>query len=135
MTKQEFLLEATLRLIDSRQPNENASDITTLAKELTEETFKEKDSFKTKEGQFWSEETDEKPVVEIISYIEKKGYSYNSGGYAFKLTNVFKDNNIKTVGDLLRMGKQAFMKLNKVGKGSYTRVDDALEDLYNIKGW
>ena len=33
------------------------------------------------------------------------------------------------------MGKQAFMKLNKVGKGSYTRVDDALEDLYNIKGW
>lgn len=119
----------------TRQPEETINDISSMAVALTDNIFKVKEVLKNKEGHFWSDETDAEPVETIISWIERKGYGYNSGGYAYKLTKIFKDNNIKTVGDLLRMGKQAFMKLNKVGKGSYTRVDDALEDLYNIKGW
>ena len=26
-------------------------------------------------------------------------------------------------------------EIKKIGSGSYSRVDDALEKLYNIKGW
>lgn len=135
MNKQDFLLEATLRLVATRQPEETVSNIVSMAMELTNEVFKEKETLKNKEGQYWTDEADAAPVEVIISWIERKGYGYNSGGYAFKLTKIFKENNIKTVGDLLRLGKFEFKKLKQVGKGSYTRIDDALEELYNIKGW
>lgn len=135
MNKQDFLLEVTLRLVATRQPEETINDISSMAVALTDDIFKVKEVLKNKEGQFWSDETDAEPVETIISWIERKGYGYNSGGYAYKLTKIFKDNNIKTVGDLLRLGKFEFKKLKQVGKGSYTRIDDALEEMYNIKGW
>lgn len=133
MTKQDFLIEVTLRLASTRLPNEKASDIATMAEELTEKIFKNKGIIERKEGQFWSEDIDMAPIESIIGHIERQGHDI--GGYAYKLTNIFKDNGIKTVGDLLRLGKFSFKKLNKVGQGSYSRVDDALRELYDIKGW
>ena len=132
MTKQDFLLEATLRLAATRTPYETAEDIISLAKEITEKIYDvELKSSKT-EGQFWSEEVDGNPISTIVTYIEKENWR---GGYGVKLTKTFEENNIKTVGDLLRLGRTNFRQIKKIGSGSYSRVDDALEKLYNIKGW
>ena len=73
-------------------------------------------------------------VREIIKYLVKNG-RYGNQRYATSLVNVFNDNGINTIGDLLRINKQGFMRLKGVGKGSVTRVDDALEELYGIKYW
>ena len=73
-------------------------------------------------------------VREIIKYLVKNG-RYGNQRYATSLVNVFNDNGINTIGDLLRINKQGFMRLKGVGKGSVTRVDDALEELFLIKYW
>jgi hypothetical protein len=39
------------------------------------------------------------------------------------------------VGDLLKIGRSGFLKYRNVGKGSISRIDDALEKLYGIKNW
>lgn len=71
---------------------------------------------------------------EIIKYLVKKG-KYSDQRYTSSLVNVFNINAIITIGDILRIGRQAFMKIKGVGKGSITRIDDALEELYGIKQW
>jgi DNA-directed RNA polymerase alpha subunit len=48
---------------------------------------------------------------------------------------VFNNNGINTIGDILRIGRREFMQIKGVGKGSITRIDDALEDLYGIVNW
>lgn len=74
---------------------------------------------------------DKTSVREIIKYLVKN----DRYRYAISLVNVFNDNGINTIGDILRMGRQAFMQIKGVGKGSVTRVDDALEELYGIRDW
>ena len=69
MTKQDFLIEITLRLASTRLPNEKASDIATMAEELTEKIFKNKGIIERKEGQFWSEDIDMAPIESIIGHI------------------------------------------------------------------
>lgn len=73
-------------------------------------------------------------VREIIKYLVKND-RYNDKRYAISLVNVFNDNGINTIGDILRMGRRAFMQIKGVGKGSVTRIDDALEELYGIRDW
>ncbi len=75
---------------------------------------------------------DKTSVREIIKYLVKND-RYNDKRYAISLVNVFNDNGINTIGDILRMGRQAFMQIKGVGKGSVTRIDDALEELYGIE--
>ena len=77
---------------------------------------------------------DKTSVLEIINHLVKNGKYYDKR-YASSLTHVFDDNGINTVGDILRIGRQAFMQIKGVGKGSITRVDDSLEELYGIKDW
>ena len=48
---------------------------------------------------------------------------------------LFKKNNITTVGDLLRIGRQDFRKIRDVGGGAISRIDDALEELFNLQNW
>ena len=76
---------------------------------------------------------DNTSAQEIIKYLN--GSRYSNKRYATSLTNVFSDNKINTVGDILRMGKRAFMQIQGIGKGSVTRIDDAFEELYGIKNW
>lgn len=71
---------------------------------------------------------------EIIKHLVKKG-KYGDQRYAVFLVNVFNENGVNTIGDILRMGRQAFMQIKGVGKGSATRIEDALEELYGIKDW
>ena len=81
---------------------------------------------------WWTDNVDVTPVNVIIGHIEKKRGSL---GYGVRLAKVFDAYNIKTVGDLLRNGRHRFITYNSVGKGSVTRIDDALEELYNIISW
>jgi hypothetical protein len=81
---------------------------------------------------WWPDNVDIAPVNVIICHIGSKRYD---PGYGVRLGKIFESNNIKTVGDLLRIGRRDFRKYRSVGGGSITRIDDALEDLYDIKGW
>jgi DNA-directed RNA polymerase alpha subunit len=78
-------------------------------------------------------EYDNKPIGEVISCISKSGQMGIT--YATKLADIFHNNEINTVGDLLRIGGRYFSKYRNVGKGSISRIDDALEELYGIKDW
>ena len=78
-------------------------------------------------------EYDNKPISEVISCISKSGQMGIT--YATKLADIFHNNEINTVGDLLRIGSRYFSKYRNVGKGSISRIDDALEQLYGIKDW
>jgi hypothetical protein len=80
---------------------------------------------------WWSDEADRAPVSSIIVY----GITNDHCGYAVRLDKIFDKYNIKTVGDLLRIGRKAFKKYRNVGGGSIHKIDRALEEMYNIKGW
>ena len=76
-------------------------------------------------------EYDEEPIRNVVTQIRKSEYWPK---YANRLENIFIANNIKTVGDLLRLGRTGFMNTQLVGRGSLHSVDEALENL-GIKGW
>ena len=80
----------------------------------------------------WLDYVDSAPISAIICHIGNMRYD---PGYEERLKKIFESNDIKTVGDLLRIGRRDFKKYLSVGTGSITRIDDALEDLYDIKGW
>jgi DNA-directed RNA polymerase alpha subunit len=77
---------------------------------------------------------DNTSVREIIKHLVKNG-KYSDQRYASSLVNVFNDNGINTIGDILRIDRREFMRIKGVGKGSVTRIDDALDELYGIKNW
>ena len=81
---------------------------------------------------WWPDNVDSAPVAVILSHV---GYESYDPGYEVRLGKIFKSNNIKTVGDLLRIGRRDFRKYRSVGGGSISRIDNALETLYDIKGW
>jgi hypothetical protein len=81
---------------------------------------------------WWPDNVDSAPVVVILSHVGYDGYD---PGYGARLGKIFESNNIKTVGDLLRIGRRNFRKYRSVGGGSISRIDNALEMLYDIKGW
>ena len=76
-------------------------------------------------------EYDEEPIRNVVAQIRKSEYWPK---YANRLESIFIANNIKTVGDLLRLGRTRFMNTQLVGRGSLRSVDEALENL-GIKGW
>ena len=81
---------------------------------------------------WWPDNVDIAPVAVILSHVGYDGYD---PGYGVRLGKIFESNNIKTVGDLLRIGRRDFRKYRSVGGGSISRIDNALETLYDIKGW
>ena len=81
---------------------------------------------------WWPDNVDSAPIRTITCRISSMKYD---PGYEVRLDKIFESNDIKTVGDLLRIGRRDFKKYRSVGTGSITRIDDALEDLYDIKGW
>ena len=81
---------------------------------------------------WWPDNVDSAPVAVILSNVGYNGYD---PGYGVRLGKIFESNDIKTVGDLLRIGRRDFRKYRSVGGGSISRIDNALEMLYDIKGW
>ena len=87
---------------------------------------------KTDPDRWWPDNVDSAPVVVILSHVGYDGYD---PGYGARLGKIFESNNIKTVGDLLRIGRRDFSKYRSVGGGSISQIDNALKKLYDIKGW
>ena len=83
-------------------------------------------------GRWWPDNVDIAPVAVILSHVGYNGYD---PGYEVRLGKIFESYDIKTVGDLLRIGRRDFREFRSVGGGSISRIDDALEGLYDIKGW
>ena len=81
---------------------------------------------------WWPDNVDIAPISTITRRISSMRYD---PGYEVRLGKLFEIYNINTVGDLLRIGRRDFKKYRSIGTGSITRIDDALEDLYDIKGW
>ena len=72
---------------------------------------------------------DIKEVLNIVCI--KQGFH---NGIATSLETILRKNNIKTVGDLMRIGRRDFSKYRLVGKKSIWAIDEALDEL-GIKGW
>ena len=81
---------------------------------------------------WWPDNVEVAPIEVIAGHIERSGYD---PGYSVRLGKLFAANDIKKVGDLLRIGRRQFKKYRSVGGGSLRRIDNALEELYDIKGW
>ena len=81
---------------------------------------------------WWPDNVDSAPISVMICRIGRMG---SDQGYSTKLRTIFERSNIKTVGDLLRIGSRDFKKYRTVGRGSIRRIDDALKTLYDIKDW
>ena len=80
----------------------------------------------------WDKSVDKAPISTVIGQIGKNRWD---PGYRMRLTRIFKDCNITTVGELLRIGSHDFRKVRNIGNGAISRIDEALEELYNIKSW
>ena len=71
-------------------------------------------------------------IKEVLNIVRKnQGFS---SGIATSLETIFNNNNINTVGDLIRIGRRDFSKYRLVGKKSIWALDDALAEL-GVKGW
>lgn len=81
---------------------------------------------------WWPDNVEVAPIEVITGHIERSGYN---PGYSVRLGKLFAANDIKKVGDLLRITRRQFKKYRSVGGGSLSRIDNALEELYDIKGW
>lgn len=66
-------------------------------------------------------------IKEILNIVRKnQGFS---SGIATSLETIFNNNNINTVGDLMRIGRRDFSKYRLIGKKSILVIGDALEEL------
>jgi len=126
MTKDDFIIEAALRLIVAK-PQEDMSKIADMAKDLAERITK-RIGDNTQEGAM-QEDMDTVSIISVFNYLDS--HRYNST----RLTRIFYENNIKTVGDLLRVGSYVLKKYRGVGLGTFNRICDALYELYGIKEW
>ena len=75
---------------------------------------------------------DDIDIKDVLNIVRKNQRS--SSGIATTLETIFKNNNINTVDDLVRIGRRDFSKYRVVGKKSVWALDDALAEL-GVKGW
>ena len=82
-------------------------------------------------------EIDRLDVQEREEY--KKKYpglgAYQKRGNAVRFMNVAKEHDIETVGQLLEVGRARFEQFRNMGRLCADRISEALETLYDIKGW
>lgn len=123
MTNREIKLELAKAALGSE--SHNIETVKHFYKWVMEEDIKETNTLESG--------YDDKPIGEVISQIYKEDYYYHK--FAVRLEKVFASNDIKTVGDLLRYGRTNFSRLQNVGRGCLTHIDDALEELYGLKSW
>lgn len=122
MTREEFLIEVTLRLVSTRVDC-SSSEIIDMAEKLTNSVFGSDNSG-------YNKDVNNQPIQTIIQNVDKN--TYPSSGYVKRITKVFKENNINTVGDLLKIGRYNFMNFKFIGKGMVSQISIALNELYDI---
>lgn len=152
MTKEEFIQKAALIILEKHNEEFLGIDVVVgYSKGLADAVYGEEKK---------SEEDDEKPsstsyddelISNVINEIDRideedvkkrrkeayekgyRGYRPQKKGYAFRLKSSFEYLEIKTVGDLLRFGRQALYRSRNIGKNCVDIVADALYNLYEIR--
>ena len=71
------------------------------------------------------------PIGDIASYLMQKGNKNIVG----KLETSFRVNNIKTVGELLDLGRMSFVCKRNVGRKMIYGIDEYLENRFCITCW
>lgn len=145
MTKQEFIQEAVLRLLSLEvKPIEEVGDYVNYATRLADAVFQEEAIVKEEVMLQFSD-----PIQKLLDEIDridleeakKKEEEYREigwvmkvkkGGYSARLSNIFNEHNIKTIGDLLNMGRVELSRTRNIGSICVFRVCDALRNLYGI---
>lgn len=145
MTKQEFIQEAVLRLLSIEvKPIEEVGDYVNYATRLADAVFQEEEIVKEEAMLQFSD-----PIQKLLDEIDridleeakKKEEEYREIGWVMKvnkkgrsarLSNIFNEHNIKTIGDLLNMGRVELSRKRNVGSICVFRVCDALRNLYGI---
>ena len=123
MTKEEFLLEATLRLLSTR-PQATMEEILGDASYLTKITFIAANACNIGEP-WWGNKLDKTPIQGITN-VSRCGAA---------LERIFEENEIKTIGDLLRIGSVNFKSLKGVGIKAFNSVWNIMEEDFGIKAW
>lgn len=146
MTKQEFIQEAVLRLLSIEvKPIEEVGDYVNYATRLADAVFQEEKIVKEEVMIEFSD-----PIQKLLDEIDRMdlekakqteeeyratGWLFRKvkkGGYSVRLSNIFNERNIKTIGDLLNMGRVELSKTKNVGSICVFRVCDALRNLYGV---
>lgn len=89
-----------------------------------------------------------RPIADVIAEISRMDvekqrvwamtgctYKPNKGGFASRLDKIFYRAGVKTLDDLLKMGRRGLRRTRQVGKKSLQVLDMALSNLYGIKDW
>ena len=77
------------------------------------------------------EEARKTPIGDIGLYLLQRGHKNVVG----KLDTAFRVNNIKTVGDLLDLGRSTFACRRNVGRKMIYSIDEYLESRFCITSW
>ena len=150
MTKEEFIQNAVLTIL-AKDYGESVDYITDYARNLADAVYGEEKEAEEEEGKPSSTSYEDEPISNVINEINRideedvkkrrkeaveKGYKecfHQKKGYAFRLEGSFKYLEIKTVGDLLRFGRQELYRSRNIGKNCVDIVADALYNLYEIR--
>lgn len=155
MTKLEFIQEAALRLITAK-PQKLMGEIADMARILADEIFMENGSISKERttnllaiqvaaGNDISDLVKEIDKIDVESTKElnnkyKEKYEwvhsyFQKGGLAVRAEKIFSEENIKTVGELLDIGRDMFSRKKNIGIKTVEIIDKALFNLYGITNW
>lgn len=139
MTKQEFIQEAALRLINALTEY-TMQEVAMYAKQLADEVYgKEKEEPEIP----YSDE----PISNLIREIDRideeqkkihnefSRWKYTKKGHAKIAQHACERENINSIAELLAFGRYHFLGIHNVGPMVVNSIDEALENLYNIKSW
>lgn len=128
MTNQEIKLELAKAALTSCR-HMTSESLTESVKNLYDWVIEEPE---VEVEEYTQNEYDNIPVSEILKLVRK--YTGTSSSITEHLATLFRKNNIRTAGDLLKIGKQDFKKFRSIGRKSLYALDDALSEL-GVKDW
>ena len=164
MTKNEFIQEAALRLISASVYEQVTVELlASAARHIADEVWavlddeaevlsdSSADATPSSNAEVLAAFPDNEPLQTVAKEIarletlelEAKRAHYNtnyyqSGGLDIRFLNVCKWNKVQpitTVKDLIDFGRHNFSELRNIGPHTMKLVDQALDNLYNIKSW
>ena len=149
MTKFEFIQEAALRLVTAWAEFTTES-VATAAKALADEVWNQSDEEQPEVPEPANEKVqilaneikriEEETIAEKNAMKRNEGWKihrnyYQKAGADIRFLTVCHNENINTIGDMLNIGSQRFRNLRNMGPLTMRFVNQALENLYNIKAW
>lgn len=165
MTKNEFIQEAALRLISAwaNAGSFTTEELAKAAKALADDVWKQfddeaevlsdssADATPSSDAEVLAAFPDNEPIQTVAKEIARletleleakrahyKTSYYQSGGLDIRFLNVCKrydGPHIDTVKDLIDFGRHDFSDLRNIGPHTLKLIDQALDNLYNIKSW